>query len=107
MAPDTIQPIQDVLNRWILIGQALVGSIGALAFVVAFLWTKIGRFKARTNARSIDAGQHWMTRVPTPVAKLDSPPGPNAVTRRRLTGHVARRDRLGGVIHESRACRAT
>ena len=57
MPPDTIQPIQDILNRWILIGQALVGSIGALAFVVAFLWTKIGRFKARTNAPSIDAGQ--------------------------------------------------
>ena len=47
MATD-IQPIQDILTRWILIGQALVGSIGALAFVVAFLWTKIGRFKART-----------------------------------------------------------
>src|SRR5215467_7816914 len=55
MPPDTIQPIQDILNRWILIGQALVGSIGALAFVVAFLWTKIGRFKARTNAPTINA----------------------------------------------------
>ena len=48
MPPDTIQPIQDILNRWILIGQALVGSIGGLAFVVAFLWTKIGLFKAQT-----------------------------------------------------------
>jgi len=38
MPTDTIQPIQDLLNRWILIGQALVGSVGALAFVVAFLW---------------------------------------------------------------------
>ena len=47
MATD-IQPIQDILTRWILIGQALVGSIGALAFVVAFLWTKNGRFKAQT-----------------------------------------------------------
>ncbi len=34
MPPDTIQPIHDILNRWILIGHALVGSIGALAFVV-------------------------------------------------------------------------
>ncbi|HKA12418.1 MAG TPA: hypothetical protein VKI99_18295, partial [Candidatus Dormibacteraeota bacterium] len=48
MPTDTIQPIQEILNRWILIGQALVGSIGALTFVVAFLWTKIGRFKAQT-----------------------------------------------------------
>ena len=38
MPTDTIQPIQEILNRWILIGQALVGSIGALAFVIAFLW---------------------------------------------------------------------
>lgn len=36
--PIDIQPIQDILNRWILIGQALVGSIGALAFVVALAW---------------------------------------------------------------------
>jgi hypothetical protein len=35
MPPDTIQPIQDVLNRWVLTGQALVASIGALAFVLA------------------------------------------------------------------------
>jgi len=34
MTPD-VAPIQDVLHRWTLIGQALVGSIGALAFVVA------------------------------------------------------------------------
>lgn len=78
-----------------------------LASCQEFLWTKIGRFKARTNAPSIDAGQPLDDKGPTPVAKLDSPPGPNAVTRRRLTGQVARRDRLGGVIHESRACRAT
>jgi hypothetical protein len=38
MPPETIQAIQDILNRWILIGQALVGSIGALAFVVALAW---------------------------------------------------------------------
>jgi len=30
------EPIQDVLHRWILTGQALVGSVGALAFVFAF-----------------------------------------------------------------------
>jgi len=69
MPPDTIQPIQDILNRWILIGQALVGSIGALAFVVAFLWTKIGRFKARTNAPSIDAGQDDQVGRQTPETK--------------------------------------
>ena len=35
MPPDTIQPIQEILNRWVLTGQALVASIGALAFVLA------------------------------------------------------------------------
>jgi hypothetical protein len=35
MSPESIQPIQDILHRWILTGQALVGSIGALAFVFA------------------------------------------------------------------------
>jgi hypothetical protein len=33
----TIQPIQDLINTWIHIGQALVGSIGALAFIFALL----------------------------------------------------------------------
>lgn len=39
MSPDSIQPIQDVIHRWILTGQALVGSIGALAFVFALAYT--------------------------------------------------------------------
>lgn len=32
------QPIQEVLHAWINVAQALVGTIGALAFVLAFLW---------------------------------------------------------------------
>ena len=35
--PD-IGPITSIINTWIAIGQALVASIGALAFVLAFLW---------------------------------------------------------------------
>jgi len=34
--PD-IAPITELINTWIHIGQALVGSIGALAFIFAFL----------------------------------------------------------------------
>jgi hypothetical protein len=34
--PD-VTPITDLINTWIHIGQALVGSIGALAFIFAFL----------------------------------------------------------------------
>jgi hypothetical protein len=32
-----VVPIIDLINTWIHIGQALVGSIGALAFIFAFL----------------------------------------------------------------------
>lgn len=37
--PDTlISPIQSLINTWIHIGQVLVGSIGALAFILALSW---------------------------------------------------------------------
>lgn len=39
MSSDVVQPIQEILNRWVLTGQALVGSIGALAFVFALTCT--------------------------------------------------------------------
>jgi hypothetical protein len=35
--PD-ISAITNLVTTWIHIGQALVGSIGALAFIFAFLW---------------------------------------------------------------------
>src|SRR2546425_10917438 len=35
--PD-ITPITNLITTWIHIGQALVGSIGALAFIFAFIW---------------------------------------------------------------------
>jgi hypothetical protein len=36
-APD-ITPITDLITTWIHIGQALVASIGALAFIFALAW---------------------------------------------------------------------
>ncbi|MDQ6898047.1 MAG: hypothetical protein M3072_00795 [Candidatus Dormibacteraeota bacterium] len=57
MTPD-VAPIQDILHRWTLIGQALVGSIGALAFVVAFLWKMTAvQPKAVTEAKA------WIQRI--------------------------------------------
>jgi len=44
--PD-IAPLTDLINNWIHIGQALVGSIGALAFIFAFIW-KITAVEAKT-----------------------------------------------------------
>jgi hypothetical protein len=34
-----VAPITDLINTWIRIGQALVGSIGALAFIFALACT--------------------------------------------------------------------
>jgi hypothetical protein len=34
-----ITPITDLITTWIHIGRALVGSIGALAFIFAFVCT--------------------------------------------------------------------
>jgi hypothetical protein len=58
MSPETVQPIQDVLAHWILVGQALVGSIGALAFIFAFLW-KI----TAAESKSALAAKQWIQRI--------------------------------------------
>jgi hypothetical protein len=58
MSPDTVQPIQDVLASWILVGQALVGSIGALAFVVAFLWKMLA-----IQPQSVLQAKQWIQRI--------------------------------------------
>lgn len=57
MTPD-IQPIQEILNRWTLIGQALVGSVGALAFVVAFFWKTVA-----VQPQSVLQAKQWITRI--------------------------------------------
>lgn len=57
MNPD-IQPIQNLLNAWISVGQALVGSIGALAFVFAFLWKMTA-----VEPRSVTQAKQWIQRI--------------------------------------------
>ena len=58
MPPDTIQPIQDILNRWVLTGQALVASIGALAFVLAFLWKMTA-----VEPKTVLQAKQWIQRI--------------------------------------------
>jgi hypothetical protein len=53
-----VVPILDLINSWIHIGQALVGSIGALAFIFAFLW-KITSVEAKS---ALEAKQ-WIQRI--------------------------------------------
>lgn len=53
-----IQPIQLLLNSWIAVGQALVGSIGALAFVFAFLWKMTA-----VEPKSVLQAKQWIQRI--------------------------------------------
>jgi hypothetical protein len=53
-----ISVLQDVLNRWITMGQALVASVGALAFVAAFLWKMIA-----IDTRSVMESKRWIGRI--------------------------------------------
>jgi hypothetical protein len=53
-----VAPITDLINTWIHIGQALVGSIGALAFIFAFLW-KI----TAVESKSALAAKQWIERI--------------------------------------------
>jgi hypothetical protein len=51
-------PITDLILTWTHIGQALVGSIGALAFIFAFLW-KI----TAVEAKSVLEAKQWIQRI--------------------------------------------
>ena len=53
-----IAPITELITTWIHIGQALVGSIGALAFIFAFLW-KI----TAAESKSALAAKQWIQRI--------------------------------------------
>jgi hypothetical protein len=55
--PD-VTPITNLILNWTHIGQALVGSVGALAFIFAFLW-KITSVEAKS---ALEAKQ-WIQRI--------------------------------------------
>jgi hypothetical protein len=50
--------LQALVDRWIAIGQALVASIGGLAFVAAFLWKMVA-----VDARSVMESKRWIGRI--------------------------------------------
>lgn len=50
--------LQAVLDRWISMGQALVASIGALAFVLAFLYTMVA-----IEPRAVMEAKRWIGRI--------------------------------------------
>ena len=56
--PPDIQRFQDLILTWTHIGQLLVGSIGALAFVFAFLWKMTA-----VEPRSVLQAKQWIQRI--------------------------------------------
>ena len=69
--PD-ITPITDLITTWIHIGQGLVGSIGALAFIFALAWSaKQHLLVVRVPGRQDPAHSHM--RLP---GQRTTPPGP-------------------------------
>ncbi|MGH7777236.1 MAG: hypothetical protein ACREPI_08680 [Candidatus Dormibacterales bacterium] len=55
--PD-VSPIETLLTAWVGVGQELVASVGALAFVGAFLW----RMTA-VEPHSILQAKQWIQRI--------------------------------------------
>ncbi|MEP7106051.1 MAG: hypothetical protein ABI838_09410 [Chloroflexota bacterium] len=53
-----IQPVVDLISTWTSIGQALVGSIGAVALVIAFLWKMTS-----VDSRSVTQAKQWLQRI--------------------------------------------
>jgi len=50
--------LQQLIDNWISIGQTLVGSIGALAFMAAFLWKMVA-----IEPRSVLEARRWIGRI--------------------------------------------
>lgn len=50
--------LNSLLNSWVLIGQGIIGSLGTLAFVCAFVW----RVLAPSTHSAMEA-QRWLGRI--------------------------------------------
>lgn len=50
--------LQQLIDNWVGMGQALVGSVGALAFVAAFLWKMVA-----IEPRSVLEARRWIGRI--------------------------------------------
>jgi hypothetical protein len=48
----------NVITTWMRYGQALVGAVGGLAFVAAFLWKMVA-----VETRSVTEAKRWIGRI--------------------------------------------
>jgi hypothetical protein len=50
--------LKQLIDNWILIAQGLIGSIGALAFLVAFMYKIVA-----VEPRSVTEAKRWIGRI--------------------------------------------
>jgi hypothetical protein len=53
-----VSELNSLLNSWVLIGQGIIGSLGTLAFVSAFVWRVVA-----PNPHSAMEAQRWLGRI--------------------------------------------
>jgi hypothetical protein len=56
--PSNVQPVVTIIDTWTGVARALVGSIGALAFVLAFLWKMTA-----VEPKTVLQAKQWIQRI--------------------------------------------
>jgi hypothetical protein len=53
-----VAELNSLLNAWVVLGQELIGSLGTLAFVCAFVWRVVA-----PSPHSAMEAQRWLGRI--------------------------------------------
>ena len=53
-----MEQLKALIDNWILIAQGLIGSVGALAFLVAFMYKIVA-----VDPRSVTEAKRWIGRI--------------------------------------------
>lgn len=53
-----MQALKQLIDNWILLAQGIIGSVGALAFLVAFMYKIIA-----IEPRSVTEAKRWIGRI--------------------------------------------
>jgi hypothetical protein len=53
-----VEQLKQLIDNWILVAQGLIGSIGALAFLVAFMYKIVA-----VEPRSVMEAKRWIGRI--------------------------------------------
>jgi hypothetical protein len=53
-----VESLKQLIDNWILLAQGLIGSIGALAFLIAFMYKIIA-----VEPRSVMEAKRWIGRI--------------------------------------------